>query len=59
MASDVQVYGVVIDDALSDPATALAKLKSLQKKGYQTLEAHGDLKGALKKLDRAIKTREK
>ena len=59
MAAQNQLYGVVIDDALKDPKTTLAALKSLQKRGYQTLEAHGDLKGALKKLDRAIKARGK
>ena len=61
MASQAQnqLYGPVIDDALRDPKTTLAALKSLQKRGYQTLLAHGDLKGALKKLDRAIKARGK
>ena len=59
MASQNQLYGPVIDDALSDPKTKLSTLKSLQKTGYKTLDAHGDLKGALKKLDRAIKARSK
>jgi hypothetical protein len=59
MASSIQLYGVAIDDALGDPKTKLSTLKSLQKRGYATLEAHGDLKGALKKLDRAIKARGK
>jgi len=54
-----QGYGVVINDALSDPKTTLSTLKSLQKKGYARLEAQGDLKGALKKLDREIKARAK
>jgi len=53
------LYGPVVDDALSDPKTKLTTLKSLQKEGYKTLEAHCDLKGALKKLDRAIKARSK
>ena len=55
----VPPYGVVITDALKDPQTKLSTLKSLQKKGYAALEAHGDLKGALKKLDAAIKARGK
>jgi len=59
MASKMQLYGPVIDDALSDPKSKLSALKSLQKTGYKTLEAHGDLKGALKKLDREIKARGK
>ena len=59
MAANFQIYGVVIDDALKDPKTTLAKLKSLQKQGYKRVEAHGDLKGSLKKLDRAIKARAK
>ena len=59
MASQIQLYGPIIDDALSDPKTTLSKLKSLQKQGYKRVEAHGDLKGALKRLDRAIKSRTK
>ena len=59
MASNNRLYDVAINDALSDPKSKLATLKSLQKQGYATLEAHGDLKGALKKLDRAIKARGK
>lgn len=59
MASDFQIYGVVIDDALKDPKTTLSKLKALQKQGYKRVEDHGDLKGSLKKLDRAIKARAK
>ena len=59
MASKQIPYGPVITDALSDPKTTLATLRSLQKSGYQTLKAHGDLKGALKKLDREIKARGK
>jgi len=59
MAAEKQLYAVPICDALEDPKTTLATLKSLQKKGYARLEAHGDLKGSLKKLDRAIKARSK
>jgi len=59
MASNQVEYGVVIDDALSDPKTKLTKLKALQKSGQKTLASVGDLKGALKRLDRAIKARAK
>ena len=59
MASNIRPYDAAINDALSDPKSKLSTLKSLQKKGYAALEAHGDLKGALKKLDRAIKARGK
>ena len=59
MASRMQLYGPVIDDALSDPKTTLSKLKTLQKQGYKRVADHGDLKGSLKKLDRAIKARAK
>jgi hypothetical protein len=55
----MQLYGPIIDDALSDPKSKLSTLKALQKRGYKTLEQHGDLKGALKKLDRAIKAKNK
>ena len=55
----IEPYGVVITDALKDPKTSLTTLKSLQKKGYGRLQAQGDLKGALKKLDREIKARGK
>jgi len=56
---NIEPYGPVITDALNDPKTTLSTLKALQKKGYARVEAHGDLKGALKRLDRAIKTRAK
>lgn len=59
MASNIRPYDAAINDALSDPKSSLAKLKALQAKGQEALEAHGDLKGALKKLDRAIKARSK
>lgn len=59
MASNNRLYDAAINDALSDPKSSLTKLKALQARGYETLEAHGDLKGALKKLDRAIKARAK
>jgi hypothetical protein len=55
MASPIRPYGPAINDALSDPKTKLTTLKALQKRGYETLKAHGDLKGSLKKLDKYIK----
>ena len=55
----ILLYGVAIEDALKDPKTTLASLRSLQKRGQQTLKSQGDLKDALKKLDRAIKARGK
>jgi hypothetical protein len=59
MASPIRPYGPAINDALSDPKTKLTTLKALQQRGYDTLKAHGDLKGALKKLDKEIKARGK
>ena len=59
MASMQLLYGDVITDALRDPKSTLASLRALQKRGYQTLKSHGDLKGSLKKLDREIKARGK
>jgi hypothetical protein len=59
MASNHVEYGVVIDDALSDPKTKLSTLKALQKSGQKTLANVGDLKGSLRSLDRAIKARAK
>jgi hypothetical protein len=59
MASKQLLYGDVITDALRDPKSTLSALKSLQKRGYQTMESQGDLKGSLKKLDREIKARAK
>src|ERR1044072_7902669 len=51
----ILLYGVAIEDALKDPKTTLASLRSLQKRGQQTLKSQGDFKDGLKKLDRAIK----
>jgi len=59
MASNSPKYGVAINDALSDPKTKLATLKALQKSGQKALVSLGDLKGALRRLDRAIKARER
>ena len=59
MASNIRPYDAAISDALKDPKSTLAKLKSLRSKGQEILDAHGDLKGALKRLNSAIKAREK
>jgi hypothetical protein len=59
MASNIRPYDAAISDALSDPKATLAKLKALRAKGQEVLEAHGDLKGALKMLERAFKARQK
>ena len=59
MASNHVEYGVVINDALSDPKTKLSKLKALQKSGQKTLASVGDLKGALEEAGCAIKARAK
>jgi len=59
MASNHVDYGVVIDDAASDPKTKLSTLKMLQKRGQKSLAALDDLKGALKRLDREIKARQR
>ena len=44
MASNHVDYGVVIDDAASDPKTKLSTLRMLQKRGQKSLTALGDLK---------------
>jgi hypothetical protein len=59
MASNIRPYDAAISDALKDPKTTLAKLKALRAKGKEVLEAHGDLRGALQRLERAIRAREK
>jgi hypothetical protein len=59
MASNHVDYGVVIDDALSDPKTKLSTLRMLQKRGQKSLATLGDLKSSLKRLDREIKARSK
>jgi len=59
MASNHVDYGVVIDGAASDPKTKLSTLRMLQKRGQKSLTSLGDLKSALKRLDREIKARER
>jgi hypothetical protein len=53
----VPLYGVVICDALDDPSTTLDKLTELRDTGRAQLEAHGDLAGALKRLEAEISRR--
>jgi hypothetical protein len=52
-------YGVVINTALKNPQTKLEDLKALREHGRSLMEAQGDLKGALAKLEKEIKAREK
>jgi hypothetical protein len=57
MASTVPPYGPPIDDALKDPNTKLETLVKLRDRAVATLEAHGDLKGALQRLNKEIERR--
>ena len=52
-------YGVVINTALRNPRTKLEDLKALREHARSLLKAQGDLKGALGKLEKEIKAREK
>jgi hypothetical protein len=52
-------YGVAINTALRNPRTKLEDLKSLREHARSLMKAQGDLKGALGKLEREIKAREK
>jgi len=54
----VPLYGVVIHDALDDPATTVDRLNELRDAGRAQLEATGDLAGALDKLEAEIKNRQ-
>ena len=51
-------YGTAINTALASAKTRLEDLKVLRDHGRAVLAAQGDLKGALKKLDKEIKARE-
>jgi hypothetical protein len=51
-------YGTAINTALASARTSLEDLKVLRDHGNAVLAAQGDLKGALKKLDKEIKSRE-
>jgi hypothetical protein len=52
-------YGTAINTALKNPKTKLEDLKALRGHAVSLLRAQGDLKGALGKLEREIKAREK
>lgn len=52
-------YGTAINTALRNPRTKLEDLKALREHARSLLKAQGDLKGALGKLEREIKVRQK
>ena len=51
-------YGTAINTALASARTSLEDLKILRDHGSAVLAAQGDLKRALMKLDKEIKSRE-
>ena len=53
----VPPYGVAIADALRDPQTSLEELIAHRDHARQVLEAQGDLRAALERLDREIARR--
>jgi uncharacterized protein DUF1843 len=55
----VPPYGTAINQALKNPRTKVQNLKALRDRANALLTAQGDLKGALRKLDREIKARER
>ena len=59
LGGQVKPYGVAISDALKDPKSSLAQLKALHASATKTLKEHGDLPGALKKLEAEIAKRGK
>ena len=48
------LYGVVICDALDDPATKLEDLTALRDRARAELDAQGDLQGELARLEAEI-----
>jgi hypothetical protein len=54
MASNVQPYGPPINDALDNPKTTLETLMKLRDRAVTALAAQGDLKQALKRLEKEI-----
>ena len=52
-------YGTAINQALANARTKLEDLKVLRDHATAVLAAQGDLKGAVKKLDQEIKSRER
>jgi hypothetical protein len=59
MASSVQPYGPPINDALDNPKTKLETLMKLRERAVAALAAQGDLKQALKRLEKEISRRKK
>jgi hypothetical protein len=57
MASNVQPYGPPINDALDNPKTTLDTLMKLHDRAVAALKAQGDLKQALKRLEKEISRR--
>jgi Domain of unknown function (DUF1843) len=54
----IVAYGTAINQALKNAKTKLEDLKVLRDHATAVLAAQGDLKGALKKLEQEIKSRE-
>lgn len=52
-------YGTAINQALANARTKLEDLKVLRDHAVSVLAAQGDLKGALSKLEKEIKARER
>jgi hypothetical protein len=52
-------YGTAINQALANAKTKLEDLKVLRDHATAVLAAQGDLKGALRRLDQEIKSRER
>ncbi len=52
-------YGTAINTALKNPKTKLEDLKVLRGHAQSLMKAQGDLKGALGKLEKEIKARER
>ena len=57
MASPVPPYGPPINDALDNPKTTLQTLMKLRNRAVAALAAQGDLKQALKRLEKEISAR--
>ena len=55
----VPPYGTAINQALTNPRTKLEDLKVLRGHAQSLMKAQGDLNGALGKLEKEIKAREK
>jgi Domain of unknown function (DUF1843) len=51
-------YGTAINHALANAKTKLEDLKVLRDHAHSVLQAQGDLKSALSKLEKEIKSRE-